>query len=262
MNYRKIYFEIINKALRKEYSGQRWKGDGNYYEKHHIIPRSLNGKDIKTNLVLLTAREHYLCHWLLVKCFSKNTIERIKMIKAWFMMSATGDTSRPIISMRDYEKYKVEFSNYISKCSIGNKNSQFGLKWFTDLKTGKSHKFKNKPNCFYAEGRNWFNNEGKTLWNIIDKKPLTWRSGRWVKSNFVIQEERRTRGKIRAQEYWNKFHSGSYLNLSDYCKKENIEIHALVQLLKKYILLYNKMISRKNNGAGFKPNVNLVNIYE
>lgn len=71
MNYRKIYFEIINKALRKEYSGQRWKGDGNYYEKHHIIPRSLNGKDIKTNLVLLTAREHYLCHWLLVKCFSK-----------------------------------------------------------------------------------------------------------------------------------------------------------------------------------------------
>lgn len=45
MNYEKIYYAIINKALRKELSGQRWKGDGNYYEKHHIKPRSLEGTD-------------------------------------------------------------------------------------------------------------------------------------------------------------------------------------------------------------------------
>ena len=73
MNYEKLYYAIINKALRKELSGQRWKGDGNYYEKHHIKPRSLNGSDKDNNLVLLTAKEHYLCHWLLVKLYKKDT---------------------------------------------------------------------------------------------------------------------------------------------------------------------------------------------
>ena len=37
MNYEKVYYSIINYALRKTLSGQRWKGDGNYYEIHHII---------------------------------------------------------------------------------------------------------------------------------------------------------------------------------------------------------------------------------
>ena len=106
MNYEKLYYAIINKALRKELSGQRWKGDGNYYEKHHIKPRSLNGSDKDNNLVLLTAKEHYLCHWLLVKLYKKDTIERKKMLKAWFMMAGIGDTGRVKNSMKDYEKYR------------------------------------------------------------------------------------------------------------------------------------------------------------
>ncbi|CAB4153686.1 HNHc domain containing protein [uncultured Caudovirales phage] len=43
----------------------RFKGDGNYYESHHIIPRWKGGNNSKSNLVLLTAREHYLAHYLL-----------------------------------------------------------------------------------------------------------------------------------------------------------------------------------------------------
>lgn len=39
-----------------------------YTEKHHIIPRSMGGKDTKENLVVLTAREHYIAHLLLTKC--------------------------------------------------------------------------------------------------------------------------------------------------------------------------------------------------
>ena len=38
-----------------------------YTEKHHIIPQSLGGTNNKENLVYLTAREHFICHWLLVK---------------------------------------------------------------------------------------------------------------------------------------------------------------------------------------------------
>ena len=44
---------------------ERRKGDGNYYESHHIIPKWMGGSNKKENLVLLTAREHYICHYLL-----------------------------------------------------------------------------------------------------------------------------------------------------------------------------------------------------
>jgi hypothetical protein len=39
-----------------------------YREEHHKIPRSLGGNGSKSNLVLLSARKHFLAHWLLTKC--------------------------------------------------------------------------------------------------------------------------------------------------------------------------------------------------
>jgi hypothetical protein len=39
----------------------------NYVEKHHIVPLSLGGEDITENIIKLTAREHFICHWLLIK---------------------------------------------------------------------------------------------------------------------------------------------------------------------------------------------------
>lgn len=41
MNYEKIYYNIINKAIFEERFGIRYKNNGTYYEKHHIIPKSL-----------------------------------------------------------------------------------------------------------------------------------------------------------------------------------------------------------------------------
>lgn len=62
MNYQKIYDAIIEKAkIRGDIKG--------YYEKHHIIPKSLSGSNIKSNLVNLTYKEHYLCHRLLTKIY-------------------------------------------------------------------------------------------------------------------------------------------------------------------------------------------------
>ena len=38
-----------------------------YAEKHHILPRSMGGTDAPSNLVIFTAREHFLAHWLLYR---------------------------------------------------------------------------------------------------------------------------------------------------------------------------------------------------
>lgn len=59
MNYQKIYEDLINKAKTKTYDG--------YVEVHHIIPRCVGGTDDIHNLVALSAREHFLAHWLLRK---------------------------------------------------------------------------------------------------------------------------------------------------------------------------------------------------
>ena len=73
MNYERIYYQIIDNA--KNCSRKKLKHldvDYVYYEKHHIIPKCLGGTDDKNNLVLLTAREHFLCHWLLIRIYPSN----------------------------------------------------------------------------------------------------------------------------------------------------------------------------------------------
>lgn len=39
--------------------------DGQYYERHHIVMKSMGGEDSEENIVYLTAREHFIAHWLL-----------------------------------------------------------------------------------------------------------------------------------------------------------------------------------------------------
>jgi len=72
MDHLKIYNSIIEKAqlanrkkLRKNQLGYV------YYEKHHIMPKCLGGSNEPENLVLLTAREHYICHKLLTYIYPK-----------------------------------------------------------------------------------------------------------------------------------------------------------------------------------------------
>lgn len=59
MNYQKLYDKIIERAKHRMLDG--------YSEKHHIVPKSYGGSNTKDNLVRLTAREHFIAHWLLFK---------------------------------------------------------------------------------------------------------------------------------------------------------------------------------------------------
>lgn len=54
-------------------------------ENHHILPKSMGGSNEKENLVLLTPREHYICHLCLVK-FTENK-DYYKMLCAINSMS-------------------------------------------------------------------------------------------------------------------------------------------------------------------------------
>lgn len=65
--YTRCYYSIVTSAAQEK----RVKAAGAiYYEKHHIIPKSIGGTNEDANLVFLTAREHYICHMLLTKMTS------------------------------------------------------------------------------------------------------------------------------------------------------------------------------------------------
>ena len=107
MNYKENYKSLINHAKKQN----RKLGNGNYYEVHHILPRSLGGQDIEENLVLLTAREHYLAHYLLWKF--TNGEEKTKMLHAFRLMSLVGDYY--VFSSRAFERAKLDFQKIINK---------------------------------------------------------------------------------------------------------------------------------------------------
>lgn len=59
MNYSKIYESLIERARTRSITG--------YIEYHHVIPKCLGGSNDSSNLVALTAEEHFLAHQLLIK---------------------------------------------------------------------------------------------------------------------------------------------------------------------------------------------------
>jgi hypothetical protein len=98
-----------------------------YTEQHHVQPRSLGGSDEVDNLVNLTAREHFICHWLLVKMTTGQ--EHYKMLNALRMMRAEKQGQQRYntkITARVYESIKQEYAELQSKQFTGIGNGMFG----------------------------------------------------------------------------------------------------------------------------------------
>jgi hypothetical protein len=113
MDYKKIYDNLIlsRKSLNRRKSEA-------YYESHHIVPICLNGcKNCKENIVLLTAREHFIAHWLLSRIYPNNN----KMQYAFWCMciACNKDQSRKIFSSIAYEESKRIYKNMMSKRMLG-----------------------------------------------------------------------------------------------------------------------------------------------
>ena len=128
MNYNKIYQQIIQKAKEDQEERIRLHSVNkkkNYFEGHHIIPKSLNGsgksgswckKDISKrhpNIVGLTAREHYMCHRLLIRMYPGNK----DLIHAFWGMTVQrkNSTNRYVPSNRAYEEARILHANEVGE---------------------------------------------------------------------------------------------------------------------------------------------------
>lgn len=123
--YTHWYYSIISNAQ------QRSTTSGEYYERHHIIPRSLGGDNKRNNIVALTAREHYVCHLLLPRmCVSQK--HRASMAHACLMMSQWNSTStqgkRPTGRL-----YAATKRRYV-ELTRGDNHPLHGVRWSEDRK--------------------------------------------------------------------------------------------------------------------------------
>jgi len=116
-----------------------------YTESHHIIPRSLGGPDIPSNITKLSAREHFICHWLLTKIY-KDGEEHWKMVNALRIMRAENKNQQRYenkITARVYSNLKEEYSRLQSERMKGPGNPMYGKQVSVEVKKGRSIRAKN-----------------------------------------------------------------------------------------------------------------------
>jgi len=133
------YFKIID--LRK---GKPREG---YMERHHIIPRSLGGKDTKENMVWLSASDHFECHKLLTTI--TEGINKTKMWSAlWRMMNKQSQTQQRdyLFTNEEYKEARKQHSIAHSQRMSGTNNPFFGQthsdktrSLMSSLKKGKTY---------------------------------------------------------------------------------------------------------------------------
>jgi len=123
MNYKKLYNKIIQRGIDRALKKQ------DNTELHHAIPRCIGGEDSEPNLVRLTTREHFICHFLLTKMYERETYEWYKLTHAFMMMKSSSLNQSRYFNSRLYEALRSNFSEVMSISQSGIRNSIYGTIW-------------------------------------------------------------------------------------------------------------------------------------
>jgi Straboviridae homing endonuclease len=231
MNHQVVYDNIISNA--KYQNRIRFKKkDVNYvyYEDHHVKPKCLGGNNDKENLVLLTAREHYICHKLLTYIYPMN-----RLIIIAFHAMAYNKKYKKYICARDY-KYAKELNSLSempetqrNKIRNANKNKKHTSE--QNLKTSETtKKAMKRPEvkehvhlALLGNTRHLNKSHSQSTKNIIAEKrkfqspPMLGkhhseatkqiiREKRKLQKNYSMQPDNKIRTGKRTSEEWQKLH--------------------------------------------------------
>lgn len=132
-----------------------------YTERHHIVPRCMKGSDDASNLVDLTAEEHYLTHQLLVKMYPKNR----KLIYAAAMLANVKDKNQ----VRNNKEYGWLKRKRIEMLAEQNKGLAF-FKGFHHSEKSRANISKNNKKPKSAAHRKAQSEAAKRRWARPDQK--------------------------------------------------------------------------------------------
>lgn len=150
MDYKKIYDSLV------EYRKCNPVDSNIYSERHHILPKSLGGKNNKENIVRLTAREHYVAHHLLARIHGK-----IMWAAFAFMAKRAKKFNTIKITSRIYEKARDAHAEFVSDFMSTNGHPLKGKKLSDEHK--QKIKAKINENGAYWQGRNLSKEHKKKL---------------------------------------------------------------------------------------------------
>lgn len=129
MNYKKIYDDFMHSRLLLKNERHIKRKNGEYFEGHHILPKSKGGLGVSSrglnndNIVYLTAREHFLAHWILWRIYRDRSTAL-----AFHKMISFNKFQERIKSSIAYEEARLAFS----ETNKGNKYGKGQKKVITD----------------------------------------------------------------------------------------------------------------------------------
>lgn len=127
MDHHAVYNRIIENARTREIDTSV------YYERHHIVPRALGGTDDDSNLVHLTAREHFMCHALLVHMHTGQAQRKMM----WALNAMQMNKER--FNARLYERMRHEYVNPMHDAETKAKHAEAMRKRDNVGMTGRKH---------------------------------------------------------------------------------------------------------------------------
>jgi hypothetical protein len=132
MDYKKHYINLIESRFHRNIE------DGVYYEKHHIIPKCWGGSNNKKNIIHLTAREHYIAHWLLYRMRPNSTGTALAFWKMTFPGGKFLERREYKVSARMYSEAKEAMAEANRKLNIGKKvKPEHLVKWSKNKNNSK-----------------------------------------------------------------------------------------------------------------------------
>lgn len=172
--YTKYYRAIISRAASISRSKK-----SEYFEAHHVVPKSLGGTNSKTNLVLLTGREHFLCHFLLTKMFQRQSNNHKRMLHAFMLLKGSNSHQQRYINSRLYENIKRDYAQIRSKARKGKTLSAEHRKKISE--TLKGHTVSNETRALISakaktRKRKPFSDEYKARHSATMKQRHRWKT--------------------------------------------------------------------------------------
>lgn len=116
-----------------------------YTENHHVIPKSLGGSNSKKNLVALTAREHFVCHRLLVKMTEGSDKVKMSFAIRNLMIRKNQFQERIRVSSAVYASIIQQTKKEIGESLKGKNNPYYGKTHSEDAKKKMKEKRSRQP---------------------------------------------------------------------------------------------------------------------
>lgn len=212
-HYLNRYYKLIDYYSKINFDG--------YTETHHILPKSMGGTDDKTNLIVLSARLHFIAHYLLWKSYQNQS-----MTAAFILMKASNKVQKRYYNSKLYEKAKKEYSKIQSIRMSGENNTFYGKShtketrekisiakqkllesdWINPhIGMTRSDETKEKIRKSKSGQRHWTN--GVVSVKSIECPGEGWRIGRAPSANFKHSPERKAEIKAKMADgkmsWWN-----------------------------------------------------------